>query len=201
MLIFVKGRPGTGKTTFSRRLAEHLELPPPAWPVDAATLAEIRAMVGEWEEIDDDYYRGEGHVNTDKAASLCFFELRERLPPLPPAGAPAEAFGRWVGESSAALGSGPGQARLLELLRELIDSTPHAVVDGTLLGLGEGDTNIARMLRFVYSRAPIVEVVLDRDPYDGPEPPAEARWVARMGGEELSHDEALARLARHLAEN
>lgn len=166
MIVFLKGESGAGKSTLARRLARHLELAPPPWPVTPDMLAQWRRglrgvdLETHWTAPDDDYFR-EGHVNLDRARALCQFLQREALPPLPDGDDPAD-HREWMETCSREVTSGSLLKEFFDLTCRLVDPA-GAIVEGTLLGKGEADFRFLSMLEFRFSSTPKIKLLVTCD--------------------------------------
>ena len=200
MIIIIKGRSNIGKSSLATRLADALGLETPVWPLDDNLLGEWRRALRGWTESARDFIAGSNHVDTDRVAGLCLFLHRDRFPP-PPVWTPTtgrEAFEDWRDRQCRQVLESELRHEFFQLICRIVDSTPHAVVEGTAMGTGAVDSPITNMLLFRYSQAPVVKILLTRTPYDSPPIPTDVKVVrtAHVNGHACTPEELVASISR-----
>lgn len=200
MIIVIKGRSNIGKTSLGTRLAGALGLETPAWPLDEGMLAEWEQALRGWTESAREFIAGANHIDTDRVAGLCLFLHRDRFPP-PPVWSPTsgrEAFEDWRDRQCRQVLETELRHEFFQLICGMVESTPHAIVQGTAMGTGAVDSPITQMLLFRYSQVPVVKILLTRTPYDSPPLPTDVEVVrtAYVNGRPYTLDELVASFSR-----
>lgn len=200
MIIVIKGRSNIGKSSLGTRLADALGLEPPVWPLDHGLLGEWEEALSGWTEGAREFIVGSNHVDTDRVAGLCLFLHRDRFPP-PPVWTPAsgrEEFEDWRDRQCRQVLETEMRHEFFQLICRMVDSAPHAVVEGTAMGTNQVDSPLTAMLLFRYSQVPVVKILLTRTPYDSPTMPTDVEVVrtAYVNGRAYTLDQLVAAFSR-----
>jgi len=193
MLILIKGPLASGKTTLAGRLAADLSLRPVVWPLSEEQLAESQEFMGEWIDVKR-YFAACRHVDLERVLTVLQIHKLRELPPPPRwrPGAPIEEMMRWRVRIFEDLYAGRFLPDLIQLTCQLVDSLPHAIVEGEILGTRLRDSNLARSLRRRYARTPTLLLRAHRLRADG----GQRRYLVTGNGRQLDHDTMVAALWR-----
>lgn len=198
MIFLIKGRSNVGKSGFSQRLAEHLCVVPPVWPISEEELRDYGAGLDGWPAGASDFLVGTRHVDIDKVGAIVLFRHRLELP-LPPAkGAPFQDYEIWRDETTRLTLEPPLYYELLDLAFKMIESMDHPIVDGTAVGTSRRDSRLAKTIRFKYSQQSFLSILLKRTPYESATLPktGEIIRVAEVNGRDYTYDQLLSKIHR-----
>jgi hypothetical protein len=144
--------------------------------------------MGGWIDVAG-YLAGGRHVDLERVLTVLQIQQLHELPPPPRwrPGAPVAEMMRWRGRIFDQLYSGRFLPQLVDLTCRIVDSLPHAVVEGEILGTSLRDSSLTHALRSRYAAVPCLRLTGVRG--------GDGICVA-VNGRRLDHDGLLAALGR-----
>lgn len=166
VIFWVQGDFDLGPTSLAQRLARKLNDRPPAWPLSDREAGEWRQLLAGWREEDPGFLRQCWSLDVDRVLGLIVFRHRDEVPPPPEAArASRREFDHWRDQHcGAALQQHLGE--LFEIVKDMIASVRHPVINGLQLGTMPGGAPLTRMLAFQYPDVPRLTLLLQRAPAD-----------------------------------
>lgn len=195
MIIMVKEPPTLGRPRFAKRLADHLDLPPPGWPIGPIEMTIWKRALGGWSEADKGFFDEVNYLDLDRLLAILMMRKAHKYP-RPPKGknVSRQDFERWR-DTYAVKTMMDHMDEFLAMVFAVVDGQENVIIDGHALGTSPRDTPLSTRIQARYSNRPTLRVLLKTPDGVGPSEVA-PQHVGVVNRATYSQEELLAKIQR-----